>query len=226
MIAERIGSLLIGYALGNVLTAEIVTRKLTGRPCRELGTTGNPGMANVMAHLGFKPGIITLAGDLGKCALSCLLADLLFTPAIGRIAVLYAGVGCTLGHDFPVWQKFHGGKGVATSCLAIFLFSPLWGFVSNVFGMLVTFITLSRIGVLGGTAVSDTNTGLMYLFACLPIAVCGLISAYHQARTSVASIGVVAKDPDQFGKAMLFPAMVETYAILALLVSILAVTNI
>ena len=122
MIAERIGSLLIGYALGNVLTAEIVTRKLTGRPCRELGTTGNPGMANVMAHLGFKPGIITLAGDLGKCALSCLLADLLFTPAIGRIAVLYAGVGCTLGHDFPVWQKFHGGKGVATSCLAIFLF--------------------------------------------------------------------------------------------------------
>jgi len=96
----------------------------------------------------------------------------------------------------------------------------------GIYGLLVTFITLSRIGILGGTAITDANTGLMYLFACLPIAIVGLISAYHQGRTSVACIGLVAKKPDQFGKAMLFPAMVETYAILALLVSILAVTNI
>ena len=96
----------------------------------------------------------------------------------------------------------------------------------GIYGLLVTFITLSRIGILGGTAVTDTNIGWMYLAACLPIAVCGLISAYHQGKTSVASIGIVAKKPDQFGKAMLFPAMVETYAILALLISILAVTNI
>ena len=66
-------------------------------------------------------------------------------------------------------------------------------------------------------------TGLMYLAACLPIAIVGLISAIHQGKTSVASIGVVIKKPDQFGKAMLFPAMVETYAILALLISILAI---
>ena len=55
------------------------------------------------------------------------------------------------------------------------------------------------------------------------IGVVGLVSARHQGRTSVASIGIVAKKPEQFGKAMLFPAMVETYAILALLVSILAI---
>jgi V/A-type H+-transporting ATPase subunit K len=48
----------------------------------------------------------------------------------------------------------------------------------------------------------------------------------HQGRTSVAAIGIVVKKPDQFGKAMLFPAMVETYAILALLVSILAVNGV
>ena len=96
----------------------------------------------------------------------------------------------------------------------------------GIYGLLVTFITLSQIGVLGGTAVTDTHTGLMYLLACLPIALVGLVSAYHQGRTSVASIGIVAKKPDQFGKAMLFPAMVETYAILALLVSILTITNI
>ena len=96
----------------------------------------------------------------------------------------------------------------------------------GIYGLLVTFITLTRIGVLGGSAITDTRTGLLYLAACLPIAIVGLVSGYHQGRTSVASIGIVAKKPDQFGKAMLFPAMVETYAILALLVSILAVTNI
>ena len=94
------------------------------------------------------------------------------------------------------------------------------------YGVLVTFITLSQIGILGGKPITDTYTGAMYLLGCLPIAIVGLISAYHQGRTSVASIGVVAKRPDQFGKAMLFPAMVETYAILSLLVSILVVTNI
>jgi V/A-type H+-transporting ATPase subunit K len=96
----------------------------------------------------------------------------------------------------------------------------------GIYGLLVTFITLSRIGILGGKAITDTNTGLMYLLACLPIAIVGLISAYHQGKTAVASIGIVAKKPDQFGKAMLFPAMVETYAILALLISILVISNI
>ena len=66
----------------------------------------------------------------------------------------------------------------------------------------------------------------MFLAACLPIGIVVLISAVNQGKTSVASIGIVAKKPEQFGKAMLFPAMVETYAILALLVSILAVNSI
>ncbi len=98
----------------------------------------------------------------------------------------------------------------------------------GIYGLLVTFITLSKIGLLGGAAATDMSlaTGLTIFAACLPIAIVGLVSAYHQGRTSVASIGIVAKKPDQFGKAMLFPAMVETYAILALLISILAVSNI
>ena len=54
----------------------------------------------------------------------------------------------------------------------------------------------------------------------------GYKSAIRQARASVASISLVAKRPDQFGKAMIFPAMVETYAILALLISILSIFGI
>ena len=87
--------------------------------------------------------------------------------------------------------------------------------------------TLSKIGIIGGGAVEiSPSTGLLILAACLPIGIVGLISGKSQGKTAAASIGIVAKKPDQFGKAMLFPAMVETYAILALLISILAVSGI
>ena len=83
------------------------------------------------------------------------------------------------------------------------------------------------IGLLGGGAAAvDPKTGLLILAACLPIGIVGLISGKYQGMTSAASIGIVAKKEEQFGKAMLFPAMVETYAILALLISILAVSAI
>ena len=97
----------------------------------------------------------------------------------------------------------------------------------GIYGLLVAFITLSKIGLLGGGALDiSMGTGLMIFAACLPIAIAGLISAIYQGKTSVASIGLVAKNEEQFGKAMLFPAMVETYAILALLISILAIPSI
>ena len=97
----------------------------------------------------------------------------------------------------------------------------------GIYGLLIAFIALSNMGILGGGIRELTTAeGLAYLVACLPMAIVGLLSAYMQCKTAVASIGVVAKKPDEFGKAMVLPAMVETYAILALLVSILAVVNI
>lgn len=96
----------------------------------------------------------------------------------------------------------------------------------GIYGLLVGFITLSKIGLLGGGVNMDMSMtqGLLYFAACIPIGIVGLISARYQGETAAASIGIVAKKPEQFGKAMLFPAMVETYAILALLISILAVS--
>ena len=99
--------------------------------------------------------------------------------------------------------------------------------IQGLYGLLIGFITLSKIGVLGGgLADLSVQTGLLILAACLPIGVVGLLSAIAQGKTAAAAIGIVAKKPDQFGKAMLFPAMVETYAILALLISFLSVTGI
>ncbi len=95
----------------------------------------------------------------------------------------------------------------------------------GIYGLIIGFITLSQTGILGGDGAISIGKGLVYLCACLPIAIAGYFSAIAQGKASAASIGVVAKKPDQFGKAMIFPIMVETYAILALLVSILAISG-
>lgn len=68
--------------------------------------------------------------------------------------------------------------------------------------------------------------GLLYLAACLPMAIVGLVSAKWQTKASIASISLLAKKPEQFGKAMTLPVMVETYAVLALLISILSIFGI
>ena len=96
----------------------------------------------------------------------------------------------------------------------------------GIYGLLIAFITLTQIGIMGGSSDLSLVKGLLYFAACLPMAIGGLVSGIAQGKCSVAAIGLVAKRPDQFGKSMIFPAMVETYAILALLVSILSIFGI
>ncbi len=148
---------------------------------------------------------------------------------LALLGAVLATVGGGIGSAWGVGLAGQAASGVTAEDpeqFAKVLILQLLPGTQGIYGLLITFVTLTKIGVLGGTAVTDTNTGLLLMLACLPIAIVGLISAYHQGKTAVASIGIVAKRPDQFGKAMLFPAMVETYAILALLVSILAISNI
>lgn len=130
---ERILSCLIGYIFGCFLSSVFIAGKLTGRDPYDYGS-GNPGMANVMAHEGRSIGLAVLLGDLLKTGIACAVAMKLFKVDIGRISVLYAGFGTTLGHNFPFWHSFKGGKGVASTCTAIVLFSPLWGTVSCLAG--------------------------------------------------------------------------------------------
>ena len=141
-------------------------------------------------------------------------------------AVFLAGAGSALG----VGIAGQAASGVVTedpSKFAKVLVMQLLPGTQGIYGLLVGFITLSKIGLLGGGAADLTpETGLLVLAACLPVGIVGLISGKSQGQCSAAAIGIIAKKPDQFGKAMLFPAMVETYAILSLLISILSVTAI
>ena len=139
-ITSRLICLLIGYACGNFLTAEIVTRRSTGRPCSELGTSGNPGMTNVLRHIGLKEGVIVLLGDVAKTILAMVASWLLYGETMGRISMFYGAFGAVLGHDFPIWQRFRGGKGVACCCTFLILYSP-WGFIACLVALVSILVT-------------------------------------------------------------------------------------
>ena len=142
------------------------------------------------------------------------------------LAVFLAGAGPAVGVGIA-GQAASGVVSEDPSKFAKVLVIQLLPGTQGIYGLLVGFITLSKIGLLGGGILDLTpQQGLLILAACLPVGIVGLISGKSQGQTAAAAIGIVAKKPEQFGKAMLFPAMVETYAILSLLISILAVTNI
>ena len=142
------------------------------------------------------------------------------------LAVFLAGAGSAIGVGIA-GQAASGVVSEDPSKFAKVLVIQLLPGTQGIYGLLVGFITLSKIGLLGGGILDLTpQQGLLVLAACLPVGIVGLISGKSQGQTAAAAIGIVAKKPEQFGKAMLFPAMVETYAILSLLISILAVTNI
>lgn len=142
------------------------------------------------------------------------------------IAVSLAGMGSASGVGVA-GQAASGVVAEDPTQFAKVLILQLLPGTQGIYGLLVAFIVLSQIGLLGGEAARiDLSTGLLICAACLPVGIVGLVSGRRQGNTAAAAIGIVARRPEQFGKAMLFPAMVETYAILALLISILAVTNI
>ena len=141
------------------------------------------------------------------------------------LAALVAGIGSSVG----VGMSGEAAAGAVTEDPSLFskvLILQLLPGTQGIFGLLIGFITLTQIGIMGGSSDISLAKGTLYFLACLPMAIVGYKSAIRQARASVAAIGLVVKRPDQFGKAMIFPAMVETYAILALLISILSIFGI
>ena len=96
----------------------------------------------------------------------------------------------------------------------------------GIYGFLVGIMVMLNCGFLGGTAALTTSQGLYVLASCLPCALTGLLSGIHQGRVSAAGINIVAKKPNEVSQAMIYAAMVETYAILGLLTSILLIVNV
>jgi len=91
----------------------------------------------------------------------------------------------------------------------------------GIYGLLFAFLIMIRVNLFGGGADLSVETGFMIFASSLPIAFAGYFSGVGQGRASAGAMGIIAKRPEELAKAMLYPAMVETYAVLGLLVSIL-----
>ena len=97
----------------------------------------------------------------------------------------------------------------------------------GIYGLIVAFMVINNLGLLAGNIKALTmEQGLYYFAACLPIAVVGFYSGVKQGRVAAAGMNILAKRPDDFGKGVIAAALVETYAIFALLISILAVVGV
>ena len=130
----RLVCLVVGYFCGCVLLSDIVARKVSGKSAFELGD-GNPGMANVGHELGRPAAILSLLGDILKTLLPVILTTRIFGSLGWPVATAWTGLGATLGHIFPFWHHFRGGKGVTTIASTIILMNPVWGIITGVVGV-------------------------------------------------------------------------------------------
>lgn len=134
----RILSLLIGYGFGMVQTAYILG-KIKGIDIREHGS-GNAGTTNVLRVMGSKAGAIVFGFDLLKATAAFLIAITIF-PGYGALAGIYAGLGAVLGHCFPFYLKFKGGKGIACTIGLILTINPIMGITIIAVGMSIVIFT-------------------------------------------------------------------------------------
>ena len=112
---ERLLCVVIGYLFGLIQTGYIYG-KIKNIDIRKHGS-GNAGTTNALRTLGWKAGVITFIGDCLKCVVAVTLVQFLFIQDLHQgLYAMYAGLGAVLGHNFPFYLKFKGGKGIATTC--------------------------------------------------------------------------------------------------------------
>ena len=113
---ERIICVCIGYAFGLLQTGYIYG-KIHHVDIRKQGS-GNAGTTNALRTLGWKAGVVTLLGDAFKCVFAVVAVHLIYKSSHAQILPLlsmYAGMGAVLGHNYPFYMKFKGGKGIAAT---------------------------------------------------------------------------------------------------------------
>jgi glycerol-3-phosphate acyltransferase PlsY len=166
-----VASLVIGYVCGSFLTAEVVSRHVGGKSAFDVGL-GNPGMANVGSVYGVKAAAATLAGDLVKVIIAFVVARALFPTSVD-LAGICAATATTVGHVFPAWHGFRGGKGVATSCAAIVLTAPVMGIASLVIGLLT--VLLGGYLCVGAIVIPSVWLVMQLIWGDMPHVIAGVV---------------------------------------------------
>lgn len=187
MILKLVIIAVVSYLLGNISSGILVSRAFGGGDIRKHGS-GNSGTTNVLRTLGWLPSLLTLLGDCVKGLIACLLGRWLG----GDLGMLLAGLCVTLGHDFPVFFGFKGGKGIATSLGMILVISPVLAL--SLLSVVLIVVALTGLMSLGSVMVSVAYpilTAIIFrghanypLFVIFSI-ICGLLSLYCHRKNIV-----------------------------------------
>lgn len=128
---------LIAYCLGSISTGLLVARFANGPDLRSVGSK-NTGASNVLRTMGWKYGLITFLGDFLKAVAACWIGQLMCGSKIGA---LVCGVMVILGHNWPVFFQFRGGKGVASSCGVMLFCFPIPALIGYAVAILLIAVT-------------------------------------------------------------------------------------
>jgi glycerol-3-phosphate acyltransferase PlsY len=197
MILARIISLAIGYLLGLFQTGYLYG-KHKGLDIRTQGS-GNAGTTNTLRVLGIKAGLITFLGDLFKAIFAVLIAHFLFKdtyPEAVKVLELYAGFGTVLGHNFPFYLGFKGGKGIACTsgvilavcpqaaplCLALFIIAVAATRYVSLGSILVVIFYLLQVLIFGHIGWLNIGNAYMLEFYILSACFTGMALWKHRAN--------------------------------------------
>lgn len=141
MLLRILFSLILGYGFGCISTSYLVG-KANQIDIRNYGS-GNAGTTNALRTLGMKAGIITFLGDALKAVFPILLIRFLVFPETDytSLLALYTGLGVVLGHNFPFWLNFKGGKGIAATGGAMLAFDFRLVLIAFLIFIIVTAVT-------------------------------------------------------------------------------------
>jgi glycerol-3-phosphate acyltransferase PlsY len=186
-ILIALGAVILAYLIGSINFAVIFSNAFMKKDIREMGS-GNAGMTNVMRVVGVLPGLLTFVFDALKGFAACFIGKQIFNYLhtaepdslvfLGTYGAFVCGVACMLGHVFPLFFGFKGGKGVAVSVGIFAVCCPI-AIVSGLvlFGILLATVKVMSISSLSATVVVVGASLIFYDKSALfwPQAVCAVI---------------------------------------------------
>ena len=196
---ERFICLLIGYAFGLIQTGYIYG-KMKGVDIRKEGS-GNAGSTNALRTMGIKAGLVTLLGDCFKCVFAVVTVYLIYGKTYADIfplLAMYAGMGAVLGHNYPFYLNFKGGKGIAATAGLILSTTNVWMVLICLFAFL-GIVAVTRYVSLGSLAVviiylidvvvygqmGGFGVKLPYLYEMYGIAAFLMLSAFYKHKANI-----------------------------------------
>ena len=147
---------IVAYLIGSVPFALLLARRWGAADLRRIGS-GNLGAANVLRASGVKAGVLVAVLDITKGAVSVMLAQRFADHAAAPAA---AGLAAIVGHIYPVWLRFRGGKGVATACGVFSVLTPFA--IPPALGIFVVAVWLTRYISLGSMLASVALPPIAY----------------------------------------------------------------